>query len=105
MESGKLVLHFIDGSGRTILKKKLTGLPLKEKIILAKSEEWFFDPEPCMIHRSAVMKRIYLEISEYLEELLKRGIQEQSWGNLPDHIRNILDVRDEISFIRLETSL
>lgn len=105
MELSKIVLHFIDDSGRTILKKKLTSLPLKEKSILGKSEEWFSDPEPCMIHRSAVMKRIYLEISEYLEESLKRGMQEQSWRNLPDPIRNILDVRDEISFIRIEINL
>ena len=40
----------------------LKDLPLKESVILAKSVEFFDDPEPCHIHRSAVRTRLTAEI-------------------------------------------
>lgn len=44
----------------------LKDVPLKEEIILQKSLEFFDDPEPCHIHRSAVRTRL---IAELLKEL------------------------------------
>ena len=40
-----------------VYRGTLTDLPLKEEIILEKSEEFFNDPNPCFIHRSAVRVR------------------------------------------------
>lgn len=42
----------------------LKDLPLKESVILAKSIEFFDDPEPCHIHRSAVRTRLTAEIQK-----------------------------------------
>lgn len=46
----------------------LTNLPLRESVILEKSEEFFSDPEPCHIHRSAVRIRLTAEIQEELQQ-------------------------------------
>ena len=48
----------------------LKDLPLKERVILEKSMEFFDDPEPCHIHRSAVRTRLTAEIQK---ECLLRG--------------------------------
>ena len=40
----------------------LKDLPLKEEIILEKSIQFFSDPEPCHIHRSAVAPRLTEEL-------------------------------------------
>jgi hypothetical protein len=102
MEINKMELHFIDISGGTIMKKKVTSLPLKEKIIINRSIEWFYDPEPCMIHRSAVMKRIYSEIFDYFEELLKQKITEWQWASVPDQLKQVLDINMEIQCVLLK---
>src|SRR5574344_1768310 len=39
---------------KMIYQGYLKDVPLKESVILAKSVEFFDDPEPCHIHRSAV---------------------------------------------------
>ncbi len=59
------VLFFSSNSGQ-LAKMKLTNLPLKESAVLSKSIEFFNDPEPCMIHRGAVMKRLFLEMEDAL---------------------------------------
>lgn len=56
--------------GETLYDGLLKDVPLKEEIILKKSVEFFDDPEPCHIHRSAVRVRL---ISELLEELNSRS--------------------------------
>ncbi len=48
----------------------LKDVPLKEEVILQKSLEFFDDPEPCHIHRSAVRTRLTAEL---LKELTERG--------------------------------
>lgn len=45
-----------------IYKGYLKDLPIKEKIILQKSIQFFSDPEPCHIHRSAVALRLTEEL-------------------------------------------
>ena len=55
--------------GTIIYDGLLKDVPLKEEIILKKSVEFFDDPEPCHIHRSAVRVRL---ISELLEEVTDR---------------------------------
>ena len=46
---------------RLIYDGLLKDLPLKEEIILQKSVEFFDDPDPCHIHRSAVRVRLVAE--------------------------------------------
>ncbi len=46
----------------------LTRATVPEGIMIEKSIEFFDDPEPCMIHRSAVQSRLFLEILNAFEE-------------------------------------
>lgn len=39
----------------------LVEIPIIESVIIEKSIEFFSDPDPCFIHRSAVVKRVVLE--------------------------------------------
>lgn len=56
-------------TGNTLLYDgHLKDLPLKEEIILQKSVEFFDDPEPCHIHRSAVRTRLTAELLQELTE-------------------------------------
>ena len=49
---------------KIIYQGYLKDVPLKESVILAKSVEFFDDPEPCHIHRSAVRTRLTAEIQK-----------------------------------------
>lgn len=57
------VLQLYSGN-QLIYHGYLKDVPLKESIILAKSVEFFDDPEPCHIHRSAVRTRLTAEIQK-----------------------------------------
>lgn len=50
----------------------LKDVPIKEEILLQKSLEFFNDPEPCHIHRSAVRTRLTAEL---LKELADGGTE------------------------------
>lgn len=52
------------GEGCILYEGQLEELPLRETVILEKSEELFHDPDPCYIHRGAVSIRLYLELEE-----------------------------------------
>lgn len=68
----------------------ITSLPLQEEFVIKKSLEFFNDESPCFIHRSAVMKRVYVELEEYLEEGASSGRNKWSGTELPDLFREIL---------------
>lgn len=88
----KLVLHLISNN-QTLLYSKLTSVPLREDAVLRLSEELFGDPEPCMIHRSAVMNRIYMELSEYFLNNMICEKSTFSLVDLPERLVSFLDVR------------
>ena len=52
--------------GQTFFKGLLSELPVNETVLIAKSIEFFSDPEPCFIHRSAVQARMYAEFEQWL---------------------------------------
>ena len=49
---------------KVLFSGDLMDLPLKDEWIIKKSIEFFSDPEPCFIHRSAVTIRLLNEIWE-----------------------------------------
>lgn len=57
-------------NSQLLYEGELKDLPLKESVVLAKSLEFFNDPEPCYIHRGAVRIRLTEEI---LRELQKQS--------------------------------
>jgi hypothetical protein len=92
-----------NADGKIIFKRKVTGLPLAEKAIIAKSIEFYNDPEPCMIHRSAVMNRMYFDLSSFIEEhLIRRGIAELPWDSIPERLREMIDIRADVRIVSAE---
>ena len=82
-----------------ILEKKVNYLPLKEDIIISQSIHSFNDPEPCMIHRSAVMKIIYVEFLDCFEDAFSRSDSTEIRLALPEALEQKLDIEGEIKYI------
>ena len=89
-----LVLSFYDRDQNMLLSRKLTAVPLRDKAIRALSMTYYSDPEPCIIHRSAVMNRIFMELSDYFEKMSQRGIARCSVDELPGEFMTYFDLAD-----------
>lgn len=101
----KVKISFISDTKNILLEKKLRTIPLKEEIVINKSIEFFSDPSPCMIHRSAVMLRLYMEMLEYMEEHMGKDTRTMLWDDIPQHLRNYLDIETmNIEKVILSTS-
>lgn len=99
MDIKRMRISLLDCNKNIISTKRLTEIQIKEECILKKSIEWYNDPEPCMIHRSAVMKRIYFELLEYFEMQKKQGTSILPLKAVPDSILSNFDIESEVSFI------
>jgi hypothetical protein len=98
----ELLIGLISEDGESVFAKKLTAIPLRDEVIIARSIEFFDDPEPCMIHRSAVMNRIYTEMEDYFEELLQQDTQvEMPWHDVPDKFRKAIHCESRIIRIHI----
>jgi hypothetical protein len=85
-------IGFKDSNGSIVLEQNVLRLSLKEESIIAKSMEFYNDPEPCMLHRSAVMKRMYLEWEDFILRRLpdRRGLLK--WEAVPQKLRDYLEI-------------
>jgi hypothetical protein len=92
---------FLDCNKKVIFEKRVIDIPLKEKTIISKSIEWFSDPEPCMIHRSAVMKRLYFELIEYFESQKNNGNSLLALETIPAPLLDMLDIDENVSFFAI----
>ena len=63
----QLIIKITNANKDVIQEKHLYDLPVREEIVIMKSVEFFNDPEPCYIHRGAVLNRLYHEIERRLE--------------------------------------
>ena len=79
-----------DSDGNVIYQGKITGLPLKDELIVSKSILFFNDPSPCFIHRSAVMNRLFAELEEYLENKCVGAYSCLVPAEMPQAIQEIL---------------
>lgn len=84
-------ISFLDNSKNVIKSCKITSLPFAEVSIISKSIEFFNDPEPCFIHRSAVMKRMIIEMDDYFYSISKQGINEIMWSTFPERFRQVIE--------------
>ena len=57
----------ITAAGIEVFRAPLIEIPLKEQVIIEKSIEFFDDPEPCYIHRGAVVTRLADELAQAAE--------------------------------------
>lgn len=71
--------------GNALYEGYLKDLPLREDIIIEKSIQFFSDPEPCHIHRSAVALRLTEELFKLRgdpPQLLKQLSQYSSFSRI-----------------------
>lgn len=54
--------------GNEIYKGKIENIPIKEEYILNESIKLFMDDDPCIIHRSLIIKKILIK---FIDELKK----------------------------------
>lgn len=85
-----------DGSGRVLFEEELERLPIGESVVLSLSAEFFDDPEPCEIHRSAVIMRALEEI-----RLACAADQPVPIGGLSDRVRRLLGAYGTADSIRV----
>lgn len=71
-------------------------IPIKEEAIIKKSLDFFDDPEPCYIHRGAVIMRLNEEIMETLGDYKEQEKVEASL--LPAEVIGYIDL-PKISFL------
>lgn len=86
------IISGVDKDNCVAFKQKLVSLPLREEYVIAKSIEMFGDPEPCIIHKSAVIKKVYLEFEQYFDLLPGIKVNEIPVGEIPECIINSVDI-------------
>ncbi|NLM11412.1 MAG: hypothetical protein GX213_11670 [Clostridiaceae bacterium] len=101
MSIKNMKICLMDSNKEVVSVKRLIDLPIKEEGIISKSIEWYNDPEPCTIHRSAVMKRIYFELMEYLEMNKQNGINLLPLESIPYSLLSLFDIEGEVSFFTI----
>ena len=79
----------ISNGGQPRYAGPINELPVGEGVLIAKSIEFYDDPEPCFIHRSAVQARLYAELQQWLESLY--GAMDEYSVDISDMPPNIVD--------------
>ncbi len=74
-----------DSEGRACYDGELAGLVLPEAVVLSLSVKFFDDPEPCYIHRGAVLTRALAELAHALPAGVRVPV-----GDLPDALGEYL---------------
>ena len=64
----------------------IAGMLIPERVVLSLSVEFFGDPEPCHIHRGAVLSRVFSELHQASE-----GADSVTVASLPEKTRAYLD--------------
>jgi hypothetical protein len=78
-------VRILDGEGRPVFDGPLRDLRFPEKLIIRKSIEFFRDPDPCFIHRSAVVSRLVAELDLLLREEPELSLEELE-KSCPDYL-------------------
>ena len=92
MEKETLQLALYDEQDVILCQRKLLSIPLREESVIGQSVEIYGDPEPCMIHRSAVMSRMYMEILKYFVTGFKSGQSTFLYRDLPDKLSSYFGI-------------
>lgn len=61
------ILRLYDSAGQCLFDAPLERLTLPEPLVLSLSDAFFGDPDPCYIHRGAVMQRVFMALTNALE--------------------------------------
>ena len=90
---------FLSEDGEQLLREKSFGLPLSDATILKMSSRFFDDPDPCFIHRSAVMNRLYYEIEETAGKLPHR--EQLFISSLPELVIEYVELPEGVLYVLL----
>ncbi len=74
----------------------VSALPVSEEGIKKKSRELFNDGEPCIIHRTYIIKKFYFDMEQYMDHLLNKRIGKVSYNKLPVWIREMIGIKGEM---------
>lgn len=88
----------IYAGGREAFRAPLIEIPIQEDVIIEKSIAFFDDPEPCYIHRGAVVTRLAGEIEDAVRE--KGGVLKGE--AIPGEIRRYIAIEDMESIAVIE---
>jgi hypothetical protein len=59
--------------GKEIYKGKIENMPIKEDYILNESINLFMDDDPCIIHRSLIIKKFLMKFIDELKKISTSG--------------------------------
>lgn len=71
-----MTLNLLDSEMNELISCRVSDYQLPEKIVLALSEEYFSDPDPCEIHRGAVHNRVMMEIMDFCPPGITRKLSD-----------------------------
>ena len=94
-------IAFLDSLGNVLLINKLTSIPLKEHYIINKSVVLFRDCEPCIIHRTFIMKKFYIEIDDFFNKMIEIGKIEIPIDCFPSDLLEAIDINDKLYLIKI----
>ncbi|OPZ93010.1 MAG: hypothetical protein BWY74_01321 [Firmicutes bacterium ADurb.Bin419] len=98
------IISFINCNGEIFFRAKITSIPLKEESIVKKCIELFNDSEPCIIHRSFAIKKIYFEIKDMFEQVLNKGENVILKDNIPEIIEMIdIDNKENLNKVIIKS--
>ena len=85
------MIIIITKSSKLLFHDDVFNLPIKDAEVISGSIEFFNDPEPCMIHRSAVISRYYIQICNWLDGIHYANDKSIEFEDIPINIRKLLD--------------
>lgn len=101
MDIRKLVVTFTGEGNRMLAQHRMVGLPIRERQLVERSIELFHDPEPCMIHRSAVTQRIYEEFLSFVSSRIPEQGGAVEWNEIPSRIACCIDLTEPLEVLKV----
>lgn len=84
------MISITDQNNKVIYQDHITSLPIRDEGMINKSKELFYDSEPCIIHKTFIIKQFFFKLDNYLNDLAEHSIQEVSYDMLPDWITKMV---------------
>lgn len=98
MKAGTIKITAADGSA--IFCGLITELPLKEDYIISKSIERFNESEPCIIYRTSIAKKFYIQLFDKLKYFKENNITNIICSDISEFFNNIdLDIKGAVVHI------
>ena len=87
-------IKIYDKNGEMVYDDRLTSLPVREECIESKSIELFNDSRPCIIHRTFITKKCFLELDSFFRKMIDEDRKEIHINDLPEWVTDILEIRN-----------